>query len=102
MPLQSAMLSAGAVTAAGRVLEVSGQGRSHPGWPILHPLVAESRTAVLWPNPTAIDFAALIEVCPAEFRFDTLTYSQKTTEDTYQRWTAEHPLAEGISPMISE
>ena len=28
-----------------------------PGWPIAHPLVAEGRAAVFWPNPAAIDFA---------------------------------------------
>lgn len=33
----------------------------HPGWPIEHPLVAEGGAAVLWPNPVAIDFAALGE-----------------------------------------
>ena len=29
----------------------------HPVWPIAHPLVAEGRAAVFWPNPAAIDFA---------------------------------------------
>lgn len=38
----------------------------HPGWPIEHPLVAEGRAAVLWPNPAAIDFAALGEVREGE------------------------------------
>jgi hypothetical protein len=28
-----------------------------PGWPIAHPLVAEGRAAVFWPNSAAIDFA---------------------------------------------
>lgn len=38
----------------------------HPGWPIENPLVAEGRAVVLWPNPTAIDFAALGEVRSGE------------------------------------
>ncbi len=38
----------------------------HPGWPIENPLVTEGRAAVLWPNPTAIDFAALGEVRDGE------------------------------------
>ena len=74
----------------------------HPGWPIAHPLVVEGRVAVLWPNPTAINFAALGEMHPAEFRFDIFTDSQETTEDTYRRWTREHPLTEGVSPVINE
>jgi hypothetical protein len=72
----------------------------NPGWPIAHPLVYEGRVAVLWPKPTAIDFAALGEVHPDECRFDIFADSQETTEDDYRRWTAEHPLAEGISPKI--
>jgi hypothetical protein len=41
-------------------------GMWHPGWHIEHPLVAEGRAAALWPNPTAIDFAALGEVRQGE------------------------------------
>lgn len=74
----------------------------HPGWPIAHPLVAEGKATVLWPNPTAIDFMALGEVHPDEFRFDILSASQETTWDNYQLWTVEHPLTEGISPIISQ
>jgi hypothetical protein len=73
----------------------------HPGWPIAHPLVAESRAAVLWPNPTEIDFMVLGEVHSDEFRFDVFTLGQETSEADYQRWTAEHPLAEGIRPVIA-
>ena len=38
----------------------------HPGCPIEHPRVAEGRAAVLWPNPTAVDFAQLGEVREGE------------------------------------
>ena len=38
----------------------------HPGWPIDHPRVAQRRAAILWPNPTATDFAALGEVREGE------------------------------------
>jgi hypothetical protein len=38
----------------------------HPGWSIEHPLVAEGRAAVLWPNPAAVDFAQLGEVREGE------------------------------------
>jgi hypothetical protein len=62
--------------------------------------VAEGRAAVLWPNPTTIDFAALGEVHPVKFRFDIFTGSQQTTEVDYQLWTAEHPLIEGVQPVI--
>lgn len=73
----------------------------HPGWPIAHPLVTEGRAAVLWPNPKAIDFAPLSEVSPAEFQFSSFPGIQKAAEDVYPRWTASHPLAEGVSPLIS-
>ena len=72
----------------------------HPGWPIAHPLVTEGKATVLWPNPAAIGFTALGEVHPGEFRFDIFTPSQETTEDNYRRWTAAHPLTEGIPPVI--
>jgi hypothetical protein len=74
----------------------------HPGWPIAHPLVAEGKVALLWPNQTAIDFAALGEVRSGEFRFGIFTGSQQTTEDNYQLWTAKHPLTEGVQPVIQE
>ena len=38
----------------------------HRGWPIEHPLVAEGRAAMLWPNPEAIDFTHLGEVREGE------------------------------------
>lgn len=41
----------------------------HPGWPIEHPLVAEGRAAVLWPNPGVIDFEALGEVREGDVSF---------------------------------
>jgi hypothetical protein len=41
----------------------------HPGFPVEHPLVASGRAAVLWPDPAAIDFAALGEVRDGECRF---------------------------------
>lgn len=38
----------------------------HPDWSIEHPLVAEGRAAVLWPNPAAVGFAQLGEVREGE------------------------------------
>jgi hypothetical protein len=35
----------------------------HPGWPIAHPLAAEGRAAVFWPNPAASDFARYSARC---------------------------------------
>jgi hypothetical protein len=49
-----------------RIYELDAAIVWHPGWPIEHPLVAEGRGAVLWPNPAAIDFAALGEVRECE------------------------------------
>lgn len=72
----------------------------HPGWPIQHPLVAEHKAAILWPNPVAVNFSALDEVHPDEFLFDTFTLGQETTADNYRKWTAEHPLTEGVPPVL--
>lgn len=41
----------------------------HPGWPILHPLLENHKLAVLWPEPTDVDFASLPEVHPRAFSF---------------------------------
>jgi hypothetical protein len=51
----------------------------HPGWPIENPLVSEGRAAVLWPNPTAIDFAALGEVREGEISIVVSDDSQAAT-----------------------
>ena len=50
-----------------------------PGWPIEQPLVAEGRAAVLWPNPTTIDFAALGEVREGEVRIVADNDSEEAT-----------------------
>jgi hypothetical protein len=39
-----------------------------PGWLIAHPLVAEGRAAVFWPNPAAIDFARHSARCTRRLR----------------------------------
>jgi len=72
----------------------------HPGWPIEHPLLADGKAAVLWPDPPAIEFAALREVYAEEFSFEIFWPAQEATEDGYRRWTAEHPLAVGVPPVI--
>lgn len=41
----------------------------HPGWPILHPLVATGRAFTLWPAPEPRDFADLPELPRHEFEF---------------------------------
>lgn len=48
----------------------------HPGWPIVHPLVAEHRAARLWPEPEPIDFAGLPEVHADEFKFLSNSYAR--------------------------
>lgn len=72
----------------------------HPGWPIRHPLVAESKAAVLWPDPGEINFALLREVYVDEFRFGTFWPAQDVTEDQYRSWAASHPLSADVPPVV--
>lgn len=73
----------------------------HPGWPITHPLVAEGRAAQLWPNPSAVDFAALPEVHPREFMFhDGSIGVMAFTAAQYQEATAT-PLNADMDPVIA-
>jgi hypothetical protein len=56
----------------------------HPGWPILHPLVAADRAAVLWPHPAVINFDKLPIVHPREFNFTVGLGTRMMTRSEYE------------------
>lgn len=70
----------------------------HPGWPILHPLAQTARAAVLWPNPSAVDFGQLPEIHPDEFRFHPALGSMHLTDVEFLEVTRT-PLQVGVDPM---
>ncbi|MDZ5622046.1 hypothetical protein SFC88_14455 [Nocardioides sp. HM23] len=74
----------------------------HPGWPIVHPLVAEGRAAAIWPDPQPVAFSGLRDVHPKEVTFFMSGVMVATNEDEYSRGAPLHPLGVGVLPALAD